>query len=284
MTNHHIHLPLVLVQGKNSYAVSVFATEKEHPFLVDQQYDYYPTSRISHNYVKIENDPININLYPSGTAPTGVVEPYTEASYRIGSLRDGYHRKVEHIGGTPRIEQVYDISGNLTTIPKFPPISAGANPDRYFLRTSDMGYVHYIKSSYHASNNEALETKNVTGKKTWIWDKTDMIRGGVVPGDVVGNESMQVKDVEVLEDAAIDAVDNSMPAWVAEDQAWEVFNIPGRTKIKSSAAQTEITMYGTDYSTVVGQFKMVLGPTIATVTITDGGRTITMNGTTVDVS
>jgi len=291
---------IISFDNMGRHAVSVFSGEQEHPFLVDQQYDYYPTGRVYHGYVRVENDAVNMSI-----SATTVENAYVEASNRIGSLRDGYHRKVEHMGGTIRVGDIYDLNSLPTTlnVGMFPPKSTTpATPDRYFLRASDMGYVHYVKSSYSGSptTNEALETKNVTGKKTWIWDDATMTRGAVLSTDLVDNEGVEVTDVETLVNAALAAIHSNLDdTWPADDQAWEVYHIPGRTKIKMSAAQTEITHFDTDYATIKKRFIMTkdgtvvvksaantitLGNADGDVVITDGTRTITMDGSTVDVS
>lgn len=292
-------IPRIVHFDKHNAAV-VFTTRHEHPFLVDMEYDYYPTRRASHNYVRIENDPVNML---SDTAPTTEADGYAEAAYIIGSVRYGYHRRVEHIGGTPRISTVYDItnSGWTGKFPKFPPQPATfATPDRYFLRTTDMGYVHYIKSTYHDTNNEALEVKDTTGLKTWIWDKTTMTRGATLPGDLTSNVNVKVKDVVTLENAALNSIHTGLnDKWMPDDKTWEIYNIPGRASIKVSDTIVSITQYDTDHSTVKGQFLMTLGGTTViksagntvtlgaangSVVITDGTLSITMNGSTVDVS
>ncbi len=292
--NAHAQKILTLPDG---VSVTVFSTVVEHPFLVDQQYDYYPTERIAHNYVRIENDPVNTR----GAVPADKEAAMVEAAQLIGSIRDGYHRKVEHIGGTPRILLVNDLLQNgaaspVTKIPLFPPKSVDpSTPDRFFLRTTDMGYKHYIRSKFSGSPFEAVETKEVTGHRTIIWDgananflrETD-ITAPEASTRIVDNAAVEVEDIEDLGNSALNAVSTALNnRFVADDKEWEIIHIPGRAAIRISSTEIILEQYKSgankigDRTDVLAKIQMILDGNIV---ITDGTRTITLDGVTVDVT
>lgn len=310
-SNGYVHRILPVAAGT---AVTIFSTTKTHPFMVDNEYDYYPTGRLAHNYVRIENDPVNM----MGSAPADKEEAMVEASQRIGAIRDGYLRKVEHIGGTPRTRLIEDLlqggSQSVTKIPLFPPLpTTAATPDRIFLRTTDMGYKHYVRSNYSSSSPyEARETKEVTGKRTIIWDgdNVNFLRETNItaPEDanrIVDNEAVEVEDIEDLGNAALNAVSTALNnRFVADDKEWEVIHIPGRAAIRISSTEIILEHYKSDPNMIgdrtdpLAVIKMTKDGSIevkngadvsvtltsSTLVLVGGGRTVTMASSVVNVT
>jgi hypothetical protein len=287
-------------------AVSVFTHELKHPFLVDQQYDYYPTGRIAHNYVRIENDPVNML---DATPPSTEEEAMVEASNRIGSIRDGYHRKVEHIGGTPRMGLIYDLdqygTQTITTIPFFPPVPVDPTaPERYFLRTTDSGYKHLIKGNAQANADPdpwpspvASETKEMTGKKLIIWNRdhaqykgTDGAKlstsiSGISDAD---RDEVKVSDIVSERDAALAAVHANLGTFLPDDGSntyeYTIVHVPGQTIFQINTAATRITQYSSDFSTVASEFIMTKGGSIVIKNTETSLVTMTISGGVVDIT
>jgi len=261
-------------------------------FIVTDEIEHYPGSS-QYGLVTIKNDPFQ-SIDPSiadGQTAIEAVKRY------VGNVRCGYSRILEHIGGTVNLPDtdLFATQTNLTEIPFFPPPPSNYDqPDRVKIVTTDTGYKHYIVSPHPLSGTKsALETKELTGKKTIVWDNTHaefLAKEDISSVSADDKQALKVQGIEAVLDAALSAIHANLGTFKAEEGVWEQINIPGQCKIRSDSTAVVIEIYEADWSAVAAFIKIDVATGLVTfqsgadtsiALAKDGDITVTSKGKTI---
>ncbi|KKN76662.1 hypothetical protein LCGC14_0368590 [marine sediment metagenome] len=269
-------------------------------------------------YVEVLNDPVNyIGEYGEsgvGSQAIDYGEAYTQAQQRIGNYRMGARRNILHLGGTFSDDMLDDLSSveitdfyprTILSFPFFPPKPVNyVQSARINLLTTDGGYVNYLKSIHPSvNNNETFLGEQGTGFRRIIWAADALTTHATVLTD---SDSVDVQDIETVLDAAIGTdldAGTGITTFLPVSGEDITVNIPGKHIVRSTdvgytieiysdatlATLTSSIAFSTDGATA-GDVEITAGNNIiyldadANLTLTDGTRSITMNGSTVDVT
>lgn len=271
-------------------------------FLTTHHRNFYEDGK----YTEVFNDPVNYILEEA----TLYSKAYEIAEKRIGNYRMGVRRHITHLGGTlsdDELDMLEDSDGEaLTTFPLFPPKPEAAfvKPFRSHLITSDVGYIDYIKAAHNTETTTARyahQAKQSTGFRHFIFNagNVNMKYESTVLTSV---SKVRIGDLESVVDAGINtATDSDATTFLPVDGEYVIYNIAANTVIRSDPI-SGISLEKWDGTTTLGAIEAYINITAdgyinildsngngitmdnTGVVITDGALSITMNGTTVDVS
>ena len=264
---------------------------KNISFVVTDEVENYPGSD-EFGLVSIKNDPFQ-------SIDTSIVtskDAFYSLKNFIGNERVGALRIIEHIGGTISLDKMDNLVSNttITEIPFFPPQTIDfSKPSRYKITCTDNGYKHYIISPHPDTGViSALESKEMTGQKTIIWDGTDS--NFKVSEDISSltdddKQALKVQGIETVLNTALQSIHANLGSFKAQENTWEIVNIPGKFKIISDTTSFKIEIYSSDWSNVISSVSILVSDgtvsaksgTSEIIMFKDGDITINSSGKTI---
>lgn len=276
-------------------------------FLTTHHKDMYEDGK----YTEVYNDPVNY-IFDEDTTYTGA---YLTAEARIGNYRSGVRRHITHLGGTLSEDELDMLEDNqnppvaLTSFPLFPPLPTTdfGLPFRTKLVTSDVGYIDYIKAAHPdettATDKYAYQAKQNTGYHQFIFDAGNINMKYETTTTAISVPKVQIEDIEIVLDAAINtATDTDTTTFLPANGTYVIYNVAAKTVFRMDAI-TGVSMEHYDGTgatlgvlqsfvniEATGNITIEAGTTSINIvkdgvlTINNGAVSITMDGSTVDVT
>lgn len=257
-------------------------------------------------YLRVLNDPTNYVT----TLATDYSTAIEQSENRIGNYRLGARRNIIHLGGTINEEQLDDLSSvtkddfhptTSISFPFFPPVPSNIEKaPRVLLTASDSGYVDYIVSKHPTdTTQDAWRSEQGSGFRRFVFAQGNLTSSASATN--LDDRKPEIEDIETVLDSAIDtATSSDFTSFTPADGEDVTINIPGQHVLTSSSTGWKIELFGDGFGSAATA-DIVIDKATGDVTIdsgnhqinmdndgdltlTDGTRTITMNGSTVDIT